>query len=353
MSATIKAIKPSSPTLMNAAILQGVKGITYGEIAKPMVHDDEVLLKISANSVCGSDIHYYREGGIGDMTIEEAFTPGHEFSGYIVEGSGLAHGFEDGTLVAVDPAQPCHSCEWCHAGQHHLCPHHSFVGAPPKTGAMAEFLSVPVSTVYRVPENFTAQQAALLEPLGIAIHALDLAKLRPGSDVVILGAGSIGLYTMMLSQISGAMRVAVIEPIAYRRDIALRLGANAVFPDVETYLDYTKGRGADVVLEATISAIGPAHATQAVRIGGKVILIGIPDGDEFTLQASLVRRKGLTIKYSRRMGHIYPRAINYVGSGKIDVNAIVTHVMPLKDVKKAFELISSNEDNVIKVVLEP
>ncbi|MEM7734654.1 MAG: alcohol dehydrogenase catalytic domain-containing protein [Deinococcota bacterium] len=347
MSIAIKA------SVMQAALMQGAHNIGVGEIVKPSADTDSVLIRVGANSVCGSDLHYYHEGGIGSMVVDAPFTPGHEFAGQIIEGTGEVHGLADGTLVAVDPAQPCHACEWCYRGHHHLCPNHLFVGGPPTQGAMAEYIAVPVSSLHRVPENFTAQQAALLEPLGVAIHALDLAKLRPVSDIVILGSGTIGLYMLMLAQLSGAGRACVIEPLEYRRHKALELGADAAFASVEAYLDYTNGRGADVVLEATTSPDGPAHATQAARIGGKVVLVGIPDGDAFTLQASLVRRKGLTLKLSRRMGDIYPRAIRLVASGKLDVNAIVTHVLPLSEVKQAFEMMSNYSDGVIKVVLEP
>lgn len=333
--------------------MRGAHQIEFEAIDKPVPEAGELLLRVGANSVCGSDLHYYHEGGIGAMKIKDPFTPGHEFAGVVIEASGAAHGLADGTLVAVDPAQPCGSCEWCHSGNHHLCPNHLFVGGPPTQGAMAEYIAVPASTVYPVPAGFSAQQAALLEPLGVALHGLDLAKLRPASDIVIVGAGTIGLYSLMLAQISGAARSCVIEPLAYRREKALSLGAEAAFADVETYLEYTRGRGADVVIEATTSPHGPDAATRAARIGGKVVLIGIPDGDDFTLTASLVRRKGLTIKFSRRMGHIYPRAIRLVESGKFDVNAIVTHVLPLSEVKQAFELMSTYQDDVIKVVLEP
>ena len=346
-------VNSTNQTLMTAALMHGAHHIEFGEREKPVPKEGEVLIRVGANSVCGSDLHYYHEGAIGSMAIEEPFTPGHEFAGRIVEVSGAAYGLADGTLVAVDPAQPCGTCEWCHGGNHHLCPNHLFVGGPPTPGAMAEYVAVPASTVYPVPEGFTAQQAALLEPLGVALHALDLAKLRPASDVAIVGAGAIGLLTLMLAQISGAGRACVIEPLGYRRDKALSLGADAAFASVEAYLEYTGGRGSDVVLEATTSPEGPDAATRAARIGGKVVLIGIPDGDTFALTASHVRRKGLTLKFSRRMGHIYPRAIRLVESGKIDINKIVTHTLPLSEVKKAFELMSNYEDEVIKVVLEP
>ncbi|MFC3831473.1 MULTISPECIES: zinc-dependent alcohol dehydrogenase [Deinococcus] len=343
-------------SMQTAAIMQGDHHIEVGEILKPVPGPGDVLIRVGANSICGSDLHYWHEGKIGSAVVAGAFTPGHEFAGTVVEGSGAAHGLPDGTLVAVDPAQPCGHCFWCHEGNHHLCPNMVFVGAPPYAGAMAQYIAVPASSVYPVPDGFTAAQAALLEPLGVAMHALDLAKLRPGTHLAILGAGTIGLYVLMLARISGALTLSVIDPLAYRREKALSLGATAAYPDVPSYLaavQDTPTRGADVVVEATTSPLGPRHATEAARIGGKVILVGIPDGDEFTLTGSLVRRKGLTIKLSRRMGHIYPRAIEYVRSGRIDVTAIVTHTLPLSQVRPAFEMLAAYRDDAIKVVLEP
>ena len=347
---------PSARTLMPAAIMRGAHHIEFGQIEKPMPKPGEVLIRVLANSICGSDLHYWHEGKIGSAVVSSAFTPGHEFAGVVAGGTGEPFDLSDGTLVAVDPAQPCHHCYWCQQGNHHLCPNMVFVGAPPHPGAMAEYIAVPASTVFAMPPTFTAAQAALLEPLGVAMHALDLAKLRPGTHLAILGAGTIGLYVQMLARISGALSIAMIEPQAYRREKALELGATSVFPDTASYLASVKDtptRGADVVIEATTSPHGPRHATEAVRIGGKVVLVGIPDGDEFTLTGSQVRRKGLTIKLSRRMGNIYPRAIEFVQSGRIDVTAIVTHTLPLSQVREAFEMLSEYQDEVIKVVLEP
>ena len=350
-----QAAEAAAPS-MAAAIMHGDHHIEYGSVRRPVAGPGQVLLRVRANSVCGSDLHYWHEGRIGSARVDSAFTPGHEFSGVLVEGSGEPYGLPDGTLVAVDPAQPCGHCFWCHQGNPHLCPNMIFVGAPPHPGAMAEYIAVPVTSVYPVPESFTPAQAALLEPLGVAMHALDLAKLRPGTHLTILGAGPIGLYVLMLARISGALSVSVVEPLAYRREKALSLGATAVFADLASYrqsVENTPTLGADVVIEATTSPQGPRHASEAVRIGGKVILVGIPDGDEFSLTGSLVRRKGLSVKWSRRMGHIYPRAIEFVASGRIDVNAIVTHTWPLERVREAFEMLAEYRDGAIKVVLEP
>ena len=342
--------------MMPAALMKGAGHIELGHRPKPVPGSGQLLIRVRACSVCGSDLHYWHEGRIGTVAVAGDFTPGHEFAGEVAEDTGLTYGLPNGTLVAVDPAQPCGECFWCHEGNHHLCPNMTFVGAPPHAGGMAEYVCVPASTVHRVPAGFTPAQAALLEPLGVALHALDLARLRPGTNVAVLGAGPIGLYVFMLAQISGALQVSMIEPLAYRREVALKLGAASVYSDTGTYLaavQDTPTRGADVVIEATTSPDGPRHATRAARIGGKVILIGIPDGDEFSLTASEVRRKGLTIKLSRRMGNVYPRTIQLVARGLVDVEAIVTHTLPLFQVRQAFGLLAEYRENVIKMVLEP
>lgn len=341
---------------MKMAVLSaaGEIAVRTGDVPTPRA--GEVLLRVKANSICGSDVHYYKEGRIGSAEVSAGFIPGHEFAGVISGGTGVPYGLPDGTLVAVDPAQPCLACEWCREGHHNLCPNHRFTGAPPHAGALAEFIAVPVTTVHPVPDGFTAHQAALLEPLGVAMHALDLARLRPGSDLALLGAGPIGLYVLMLARLSGALTVSVIEPLAYRRATALELGATAVYEDVVRYAEAaasTPRKGADVVVEATSSPLGPQHATEAVRIGGRVVLVGIPDGDAFSLTASMVRRKGLTIYFSRRMKNTYPRAIAYVNSGLIDVTRIVTHVQPLDEVSSAFERLAAYSDGVLKTVIEP
>lgn len=356
MSRTTPARGHDREAHMKVAVLRGAHDIGVAKAPIPAPRQGDVLLRVKANSICGSDLHYYHEGRIGSAEVSGDFTPGHEFSGVVVNGTGSPYDLPDGTLVAVDPAQPCHACDWCREGNHHLCPHHRFVGAPPHAGALAEYIAVPATTLFPVPAAMTPHEAALLEPLGVAMHALDLARMRPGTHLAVLGAGPIGLYVLMLARMSGALTVSVIEPLAYRRDKAVELGATATYPDVGSYRDAvadTPRKGADVVVEATTSPDGPRHATEAVRIGGRVVLVGIPDGDEFSLTASVVRRKGLTLYLSRRMKNTYPRAIEYVRRGRIDVGAIVTHVLPLDDVASAFERLATYQDDVIKVVVEP
>jgi len=334
---------------MKAALLHGIRDLRVGEVPTPKPAPDEVLLKVRAVGVCGSDLHHYLEGAIGSTKAEKPFILGHEFAAEVVEGGELA----PGTLVAVDPNRACGACEWCEGGHPNLCPDVQFAGVPPYQGALAEFITARPQELVPLPEGMDAATAALLEPLGVAIHALDLARLKPMASVAVLGAGPIGLLILQVARLCGAGELTVVEPLEYRRELALRLGADAAVASWEEVKARTAGRGVDVVIEATNSPLGPQHAAEAVRIGGRLVLVGIPEGDHFTLGASLVRRKGLTIKLSRRMGHVYPRAVQMVQRGKVDLAPLMTHRFSLERTPEAFDLQADYKGGVIKSVVYP
>jgi L-iditol 2-dehydrogenase len=203
-----------------------------------------------------------------------------------------------------------------------------------------------------VPEGFDDVDGALLEPLGVAVHALDLARVPLGATVAVVGMGAIGLLIAQVARVAGAGEVHAVEPLAYRRELALELGCDAAYADSAAFVEATAGRGADIVIEAPDTSDGPEVACQVVRIGGRVVLVGIPDGDRFELTASVARRKGLTVKFSRRMGHVYPRAISLVTSGKVKLRALVTHRFPLNRGAEAFEIQADRRDGAVKAVIK-
>jgi L-iditol 2-dehydrogenase len=337
---------------MKALFLDAASTFRFGEYTDPDANSSlKLRLRVQAVTVCGSDLHYYKEGSIGSSIVHQPAILGHEFSGIVDDDRGAEFGFPKGTLVAVDPAEPCGHCEWCEAGHPNLCPNVKFAGSAPIHGAMREFFYAKPANLFKVPEGFDAADAALLEPLGIAIHAIDLAKIKLGSSVAVVGGGAIGLLILQVARLVGAGSVHVIEPFEYRRELALKLGADSVHANPASLLELTQKRGVDVVLEATDSAVGPQDACTVARIGGKVVLVGIPDGDSFTLTASNVRRKGLSIKMSRRMGHVYPRAIELVAKKLVNVKAIATHHFSLENAPQAFALQETRSDGVIKSVI--
>jgi L-iditol 2-dehydrogenase len=338
---------------MIAARIHGAGDVRVETVPCPSPGPDEVLLAVTTVGLCGSDHHYYREGGIGTARITAPLILGHEIAARIVDGSaGL--GLSPGALVAVDPARSCGGCEWCRRGHTNLCPKVRFAGSPPDVqGALAEYLVAARAAVHPVPPSLSAAAAALLEPLGVAIHALDLARLRPLDTVAILGAGPIGLLLLQVARLAGAGAVFAIDPIPRRTELARALGADEAGNAWESVLEWTNGRGVDTVIEATDSSAAPDQATRVVRIGGQVVLVGIPEQEEFSLSASVVRRKGLTLRMVRRMGEVYPRAIRMAASGRVLLEPLISHRYPLAQAPGAFALQADHRDEVVKVVVEP
>ena len=344
------------PYSMRVSRLYGVRDLRVETAPVPEPGPGEVLLKIASVGTCGSDVHYYLEGAIGDQVVTEPIQMGHEFSAWVAELGEGVKGLEIGQLVAVEPAISCGVCESCQHGHPNLCPNVRFCGTPPIDGVFAEYAVMPAENCFVLPEGFTPEEGALLEPLGIGIHTVDLAHLKVGETIAVFGAGPVGLLTAAVARAGGAGAVYMTEPNAARRAFALEHSADAVF-DPETddvvaaIMAATGGRGVDVAFEAAGAPDTPDQAARVTRPGGKVIVVGIPVEDKMTMTASQVRRKGLTIKLVRRMKHTYPRAIRMVSTGMIDVGALATHYFSLDRIADAFELVAGYEDGVLRAII--
>lgn len=336
-----------------AAYIHGVRDVRVGDIAPPSPSKESVKVDVAAVGICGSDIHYYKDGGIGGAVIREPFVPGHEFSARLCE-DVEALGLLRGQLVAVDPATACHRCEWCAQGYHNLCPHVVFLGAPPYHGALAHQIAVPHASLFAMPADMTPDQGAMLEPLGVCIHAIDLAKPRLLETVAVVGCGPIGLGILQLLKQNGVGSIIAIDPQPHRTRLAEKLGASHSGDSPQAVLDNTDGLGCHLVIEATNSPNGLAHAIKTSRIGGRLIMVGIPDGDIYgNVMASEARRRGLTLKFSRRMGDVYPRAIELVRQKKVDVDILVSHHFNLESTPDAFRMQADEEPGFIKSVVYP
>lgn len=343
---------------MQAAVLHGIHDIRIEQHPVPVPGLGEVLLKIAAVGVCGSDVHYYKEGRIGCQVVTEPITMGHEFSAYILQPGKDLDVTDKGQLVTVEPAIPCGKCELCLKGYPNLCPDVKFCGTPPIDGVFSEFAVMPAVNCFPLPDGVSPEEGALLEPLGVALHSVNLCHLKAGDTVAVLGAGPIGLLIGAVAKLAGAGVVLLTEPLKYRREFARKYCADFVFDPtgrspVDDILKMTGGRGVDVAFEAAGADETPEQAAEVVRPGGKVIITGIPKDDNLTLNASVVRRKGLTIRLVRRMAHTYPTAIQLVAKQTIDLKSLITHRLPLGGVGKAMEMLSSYDDGAIKVVINP
>jgi L-iditol 2-dehydrogenase len=326
---------------MTAARLHGVRDIRTHAEAIPTAGVGEELVRITAVGLCGSDLHWFTQAGIGDARLTRPLVPGHEFAG-VIEG-----GPRNGLRVAVDPALPCRRCAMCLDGYRNLCPDVVFAGHSGRDGGLQQYLAWPSWALHPLPEGMNAVDGAMLEPLGVALHALDLGHLRIGSSIAVVGAGPIGLLLAQAARRAGATRVVVVEPLAHRREAAIRYGADVVL-DVDDAVDDI---GADAVFELAGNDDAVEIALRAASPGARVVLGGIPDGDRTSFQASLARRKGLTLVLVRRMNEAYPRAIRLVEQGLIDVASIVTHRYPLDEVAQAFVVAADRQG--LKVVIEP
>lgn len=348
---------------MWAARLYGARDIRVERIPLPREPGPgEVLLRVTVTSICGSDLHTYLDGRIGDTLVQSPLILGHEFAGVVAAmgpdaRDGLDEPLRPGQRVAVDPAMPCGRCEFCEKGHPNLCRRMHFCGLWPDDGSLCEYMIMPGRSCFPVPDCISDIEAALLEPLGVGMHAVDLAKLRVGESVAILGAGPIGLMILEMTRLSGADPIFVTEPLPWRAELARRYGATEVInpaqmDPVQAILGLTQGRGVDVVFEAAWGAETVAQSAEIACLGGRVILVGIPSKDELVMRASAARRKGLTIKMSRRMKHIYPRAIRLAKQGRVNLMGMVTHRFPLTQAPEAFALNADYRDQVVKAVIE-
>lgn len=330
---------------MKSVRLHGTGDLRLHEEDMPVAGEGEKLVHVKAVGVCGSDLHWFGEGGIGEARLDRPLVLGHEFSGVT----------SDGQRVAIDPAIPCGSCEFCQHGHPNLCSNLIFAGHGTTDGSLREWMAWSAKSLFPIPDSLSGDEGALLEPLGIAIHSVDLGKVQAGMSVGVFGCGPIGLLILQVAKLSGAVNIIATDKLPHRVEAAKTFGADHAFlaedgRELERIEATTAGRGVDVAFDAagTQDAIDAAFA--AVAVGGKVILAGIPDEDKTSFTASLARRKGLTIKLVRRMKHTYPRAIELVSKGLVDVRSLVTHRFPLEQAAEAFQVAQRREG--LKIMIE-
>jgi L-iditol 2-dehydrogenase len=329
---------------MKSIRLHGMGDLRIYDEPVPAIGEGERLVRIRSVGVCGSDLHWFSEGEIGDAKLEHPLILGHEFAGEL----------EDGQRVAVDPAIPCGRCESCEHGHPNLCSNIIFAGHGKHDGALREYMTWNEKSLFPIPDSLSLEDGAMLEPLGVAIHSVDLGKLKTGMTVGVFGCGPIGLLIIQLAKLSGAAQIIATDKLIHRAEAAKACGADHVFlvGDNSQLCEIRAAagvRGVDVAFEAAGVPDAVDTSVATVVPGGKVILVGIPDDDKTSFSASTARLKGLTIKLARRMKHTYPRAIDLVSKGLVDVRSIVTHRFPLEQASEAFRTAERREG--LKVII--
>ncbi len=330
--------------------------ITDAEIPR-IENDDDVLLKIDSVGVCGSDMHYYNEGGIGDQIIEFPFTIGHEGSAVVAEVGVNVTKVKKGDIVAIEPAVSCLHCEQCRSGREHTCRNLQFLGCPGQLdGCLSEYIVMPERNCYPVPGNMNVEDAALVEPISISYYASTfLDDIREVHSAAILGVGPIGMGVLLSLQNRGIKDVYVTDKLDYRLAMAKTAGAvwsgNPTKEDVVTSIHDYHSRSVDVVFECCGQQEALDQAIEILKPGGTLLIVGIPSEDRISFDISKLRRKEITVQNVRRQNHCVQPVIDLIASGKISPHFMITHRFPFEKTMEAFEMVNSYSDGVLKAMI--
>lgn len=343
--------------MMKVALMTDLKKMEFTERPIPTPKADEVLVKIEYVGICGSDLHYYEAGRIGNFIVKPPFVLGHESGGTVVEvGSDVTH-LKVGDRVALEPGKTCGKCEWCKTGRYNLCPDVEFFATPPIDGVFQEYVAHEAGLCFKLPDNVSTLEGALIEPLAVGFHAANQGGAHAGQTAVVTGSGCIGLVSMMALKAMGVSKVYVVDVMQKRLDKAMELGATGVIngkevDTVQEVLRLTDGKGADLVIETAGSQITTRQAFEFTKKGATIVLVGYSATGEETLPIGMALDKELTLKTVFRYRHIYPMAIEAVAAGKVDLKHLATHYFDFDDIQHAMDQSVEDKANVVKGVIK-
>ena len=341
---------------IKAAVLHGIDDVRVEEVDFPTMQAGEVLIKMKSVGVCGSDVHYYKHGKIGSFVVEKPMILGHECAGEIVEVAKDVKGFKPGDRVAVEPGYTCRKCVYCKTGRYNLCPDVTFMATPPIDGAYVEYVSWPADFVFHLPDNMTYDHGALMEPLAVGMHAVRRSRLKPGEPVMIMGAGTIGLVTLLAAKAAGAGEIIVSDLEDVRLKMAQKLGATRILNAhrenvVEFVENFTHGFGIDVVFETAGSVPTTQQTIDVVARGGRIVWVGMAGEDTFSMPVIEAITKEVDMMGIFRYANVYPYAIQLVSTGRMDIDPLVTHRYNLDHVAEALNVAHERRDGAVKVMI--
>lgn len=342
---------------MKTAELQDQRSFRIFEAPVAVPGPGEIQVRVRNVGICGSDLHYYQDGMIGDVKILYPVVLGHEPTGEIVSAGDGVTGVSPGAKVLLEPAVYCYHCEFCHTGRHNICEKIRFFSTPPDPGFFREFVNVPAHNVLPLPEGLDEKVATLFEPLAVVLHSMDFARPKIGESAVVFGGGPIGLLTVASLRASGAGRIWLVEPRAGRRELGRAMGADvALDPDqvdaAKQILADTGKRGVDMAIDCATKGQSIQQAIDSVCNGGRVVITGIPSDYWTTINFHQLRRKEAALFNVRRSNNETPAAVAMLVARPDLFAPIVTHSMPLEDVGRAFQMLESGEGGAAKIVIE-
>ncbi len=336
---------------MRAARLYAPRDVRIEEVPTPEPGPGEVLVRVRAVAICPSDLRLYQDGHASGVVPDHPMIQGHEFSGDIAE---LGEGVDSppvGTRVAVEPSWHCGKCDMCRSGHENLCRNIVFPSFPQRDGALAEYIACPAFSVYPLPDSVSYIEGALTEPLGVGLHAARLAGLSPQDSAAFLGAGAIGTCTMQAAKTWGLEQMAVVEPLAGRREWPRKLGADPVGAAYLELLD--AALEADIVFECSGDNAAVEQAMRLARPAGKVIVVGIPHPDAVTFDSTIPRRRELTIIFSRRSRETLAEGVKLIASGQVDLGSLATRQFSLAQTAEAMEATAARPGDMLRAIVSP
>lgn len=342
---------------MKTAVMLGTGKMGFEERNIPEIKDNEVLIKLEYVGICGSDLHYYETGAIGNYIVKPPFVLGHEPGGTVIEtGKNVKH-LKVGDKVALEPGKTCKHCEFCKTGRYNLCPDVIFFATPPVDGVFQEYVAHEAELCFKLPENVSTMEGALIEPLAVGFHAAIQGGARAGQTAVVMGAGCIGLVTMMALKAMGVSKVYVVDIMENRLEKALELGADGIINGkdkdaAEEVIRLTEGKGCDLAIETAGTQITTVQTIHMAKKGAVIVLVGYSKTGEMTLPMSLALDKELKFKTVFRYRNIYPMAIEAVSAGKVNLKGIVTDIFSLDEVQKAMDYSVNNKADIVKAVIK-
>jgi L-iditol 2-dehydrogenase len=336
-------------TTMRASILEEAGSVVLRDIARPIPDRDQVVVQVAAVGVCGSDVHYFHEGRIGDFVVEQPLILGHEASGVIVEVGEDVPASRIGERVSIEPQRACRVCTQCKHGRYNLCVNMEFYATPPIDGAFAEFVAIQSDFAFAIPNSMSLEAAALCEPLSVGIWSNQKAGVGPGSRVLIAGAGPIGIVVAQVAAAFGATEIIVSDVVAERREQAMRFGATRTIDPIAEDIA-TLGLDVDAFIDASGAAPAVRAGIMAVAPAGRVVLVGM-GADEVALPVSRIQGRELIVTGVFRYANTWPLAIELASSGRVDLDSLVTGRFGLEDVEAALNAATAPE--TLKAVVTP
>lgn len=348
----------SVPATMRAAVMTEPGTIRIEEQPVPQIKDDEVLVKIMAVGVCGSDLHYYEHGRIGRFVVEKPIILGHECAGIIAAAGSKVSRVAIGDRVAVEPGVTCGRCSACKSGRYNLCPDVQFLATPPVDGAFVQYLAIREDMVFPIPEHLSFEEAALNEPFSVGIHAARRSRLQAGETLAIMGMGPVGLMAVAAAKAYGAARIIVTDLEEMRLEAALRLGAthavNVKNEDaLKTIKELTAGVGVDVAWETAGNPRALQSALYSLRRGGRLAIVGLPAQDEIALNVPFIADNEVDIYGIFRYANTYPAGIAFLAAEGLNAGVLITDRYPLEQTQEALERAIHNKSGSLKIIVYP